>query len=92
MQRWPRKKTPKGIWLVIAGIVLFALRYIPSVKSEIAIGKQWYTLNEAYQLCGTVIGHFSDRCSWVEPLNIIVITIAILLVVGGAYLLYKERS
>lgn len=86
------EKNKKGLILLITGIALFVLRYVPLISQKGLLGKTtWYTLREYASGCNSFLGSFVQRCSWVEPLNWIMIALAIILVVYGAYSLYKKN-
>jgi len=85
-------KKDNGILYILAGIVLFLLRYVPIFGSEIEFIDKRYSLDQGIQSCGTFLGGLSNRCSWMEPLNVIVIVFAIGLIAWGGYILHQQKK
>jgi len=81
-----------GLVLAISGVVVFLLRYIPLFKYDLVFAEKWYSISSHSKVCGTILGGLADKCSWVEPLNTVMIVLAVLLVGYGGFLLYKQYA
>ena len=87
------KKTDNtGLIAVLAGVVLFLVRYIPLFHYDLLLSDKWYSISSHAKVCTTVLGGLAEKCSWVGPLNTVMIVLAVLLVGYGGYLLYKQYA
>jgi hypothetical protein len=87
-----KSEIKKGLPFIIAGAVLFILRYIPLYHYNTGIIDKWFSLDSASGLCGTFLENLADQCNWIKPLNIIVIVAAIALAGYGIFLIYQEKK
>ncbi len=82
----------KGVLFILAGAVLFTLRYIPLLHYDSLLVDGWYSISEASSVCGGFLSGLINECSWVVPLNTILITLAIMFFLYGVFLVYQEQK
>jgi len=82
----------KELKLIIGGVILFLLRYIPIYHLNEGIFDKWFSLSNATQLCNTFLGALANQCMFVKPLNIIHILISISLIGYGIYIYVNEHK
>ena len=81
-----------GLPFIIAGAVLFILRYIPVYHYNAVFFDKWFSLDSASGLCDTILGYLVNQCNWIKPLNMIVIVAAVALAGYGIFLIYQEKK
>ena len=66
---------------IIAGILVFLVRYIPVYKVSDFLGR--ISLNQGNKLCSTFLGAIAQQCNWVTPLNWAFIIVSAGLIIYG---------
>lgn len=76
-------KKNNGVDLIVFGVFIFLLRYVPFYNYEPL--NKWFSLDKASTLCNTFFGGLANQCDWITPLNVGVIILSVGLVLYGVY-------
>ncbi len=85
------KNNSKEIKLIVGGLAIFMLRYIPFYNyKDNSMWGGWYSISSANSACNTMFGSLAKECVIVKPINALLIIVVVALIGYGLYLLFQK--